>query len=259
MIMNKLTIKEIKNKLLEVDTLDDDFLLEIKKDERVGVQKLFNSKLTQLKHLQSLKAAFKERFVYEKSFWQQGKTMIAGVDEVGRGPLAGPVVSCAIILPHDFNLYQVNDSKQLSPSVRKSLYQKIINNCVAYGIGIADNNVIDDINIYEATRVAMKQAVNNLKVTPDEVIVDAMDIDVPIHQTKLIKGDAKSVSISAASIVAKVFRDNIMDEYARKYPEYDFKHNAGYGTKKHLDALNKFGATSIHRKTFSPVTKIINR
>ncbi|MCK8606499.1 ribonuclease HII [Apilactobacillus ozensis] len=257
--MNKLTIKEIKNKLLEIDTLYDDFLLEIKKDERVGVQKLFNSKLKQLKHLQSLKAAFKEHFIYEKSFWKQGKTMVAGVDEVGRGPLAGPVVSCAIILPHDFNLYQVNDSKQLSPSVRKSLYQKIINNCVAYGIGIADNNVIDDINIYEATRVAMKQAVNNLKVTPDEVIVDAMDIDVPIHQTKLIKGDAKSVSVSAASIVAKVFRDNIMDEYARKYPEYDFNHNAGYGTKKHLDALNKFGATSIHRKTFSPVTKIINR
>ncbi|MCL0329377.1 ribonuclease HII [Apilactobacillus xinyiensis] len=256
--MSKLTISEIKAKLVSINNLDDSFLVDLQSDSRVGVQKLLKAKQVQINKLNQLKNEFKKRFNYENNFWRQGKNMVAGVDEVGRGPLAGPVVSCAIILPHDFDLYQVNDSKQLSPKIRQLLYDKILNECIAYGIGIADNHLIDKINIYEATRVAMKQAVNNLEVKPDEIIVDAMDIDLPIHQTKLIKGDAKSISISAASIVAKVYRDNLMDKYAQMYPEYDFIHNAGYGTKKHLSALKEFGATPIHRKTFSPVTKIIN-
>lgn len=197
--------------------------------------------------------AFHRRFKYEQQFWRQGIQTVAGVDEVGRGPLAGPVVACAVILPQDFDLVAVNDSKQLTPSIRKALAPQIKREAIAVGMGVVDNRVIDQINIYEATRVAMKQAVQELAPMPEEIIVDAMNIDVPIHQTRLIKGDAKSISVSAASILAKVYRDHLMDDFALKYPEYDFTHNAGYGTAKHLAALKKYGATPIHRKTFAPV------
>ena len=182
---------------------------------------------------------------------------MGGVDEVGRGPLAGPVVAAAVILPEDFSLLEVNDSKKLSPQKRLALYPKILQEAVAVGVGVMDNKVIDQINIYEADRLAMKQAVEALSTRPDALLVDAMNVPVDLPQLELIKGDAKSNSIAAASIVAKVFRDSLMDDYARLYPDYAFDHNAGYGTKDHLEALRKYGPTPIHRLTFSPVSEMV--
>lgn len=247
------SIKDIKESFKKVNSLDDSLFTKYKDDARKGVQQLLKRKIREIKKCQQEKNNFQKRLQYEHRFWKNGVNYIAGIDEVGRGPLAGPVVTAAVILPHDFNLYEVNDSKQLSPHKRLELSKKIKENCIEYHIGVADNKLIDDINIYEATKLAMKDAVLGLSNTPDQIIVDAMDIDVNIPQLKLIKGDAKSASVSAASILAKVYRDNLMDEYAKQYPEYDFEHNAGYGTKKHLDALNKYGATPIHRKSFKPV------
>lgn len=247
-----MTIKEIKE-LLQDPHLSSETLKQLRSDERKGVQRLLVSYDKKLAKLEKKQQEFNLRFSYEKKFWQNNQ-LVAGVDEVGRGPLAGPVVTAAVILPHDFNLVDVNDSKKLSPQKRAELYPKIIEQAISVAIGIGDNELIDKINIYEADRVAMKQAVSKLKVKPDALLVDAMDIDLAIPQIKLIKGDAKSNSIAAASIVAKVYRDNLMDEYAKKYPEYDFIHNAGYGTPKHIEALKKYGPTPIHRKTFAPVS-----
>lgn len=153
-----------------------------------------------------LEQQFQERLRYERHFWENGIEFVAGVDEVGRGPLAGPVVTGAVILPHDFDIPLVNDSKQLTHAERERLFPLILEQAVSVSIGVASSQLIDDINIYEATRVAMKQVVERLSVQPQQIIVDAMQIDVPIQQTRLIKGDAKSASVSAASIVAKVYR-----------------------------------------------------
>lgn len=255
MTMKSQTINEIKQLLTEIDDLDDPRITELKSDPRKGVQLAIQTTVHRIeRHIKAV-AEFQNRFKYERSFWHKGLQYVAGVDEVGRGPLAGPVVSAAVILPHDFDLIAVNDSKQLTPATRAKLAPKIHAEAISIGIGSVDNLGIDKLNIYQATRVAMKQAVESLDVQPQEIIVDAMQIPVPIRQTRLIKGDAKSISVSAASIVAKVYRDHLMDEYAKQYPQYDFPHNAGYGTAKHLAALKAFGPTPIHRMTFSPVEK----
>ncbi|KRM43800.1 ribonuclease HII [Lentilactobacillus parafarraginis] len=251
--MSQKTISQVKQLLKAVASRDDPVYQRFLNDPRKGVQALVRATSKRIDQLAMATTAFHRRFKYEQQFWRQGIQTVAGVDEVGRGPLAGPVVACAVILPQDFDLVAVNDSKQLTPSIRKALAPQIKREAIAVGMGVVDNRVIDQINIYEATRVAMKQAVQELAPMPEEIIVDAMNIDVPIHQTRLIKGDAKSISVSAASILAKVYRDHLMDDFALKYPEYDFTHNAGYGTAKHLAALKKYGATPIHRKTFAPV------
>ena len=165
----------------------------------------------------------------------------------------------AVILPHDFNLVAVNDSKQLSAPLREHLYGQILSQAVAVAVGTASNELIDRINIYEATRVAMKEAVDHLAVTPSHLIVDAMQVPVVLPQERLIKGDAKSASVAAASIVAKVFRDRLMQFYDELYPGYGFGQNAGYGTKEHLAGLDCQGVTPIHRRTFSPVAKRLNK
>lgn len=174
---------------------------------------------------------------------------------MGRGPLAGPVVTAAVILDQSFDLIDVNDSKKLSPKRRLELYPQILSEAVSVSIGLKNADVIDKINIYEADRLAMAEAVNNLNIKPNELLVDAMNVPVDLPQIKLIKGDAKSNSIAAASIVAKVFRDKLMDDYDELYPQYGFKNNAGYGTREHLEALKKYGPTPIHRKTFAPVNE----
>lgn len=247
-----MTISEIKQ-LLKNDNLDTDTLSQLQKDERKGVQTALKSYYKRQEKLQEKKTAFLKRFSYEKDFWDKGQ-MVAGVDEVGRGPLAGPVVTAAVILPQDFDLLDVNDSKKLTPKKRAELYPKILSEAVAVGIGVKSAEVIDEINIYEADRQAMKEAVEALSVRPDALLVDAMDVPIDIQQVKLIKGDAKSNSIAAASIVAKVFRDSLMDDYAKIYPQYGFTHNAGYGTAEHIKALEEYGPTPIHRKTFAPVS-----
>ena len=247
-----MTITEIRN-LLQGEVSSEQ-LEELRADERKGVQKLLISyEKRQAKRAQAV-AQFQDRFSYEKKFWQKSQ-LVAGVDEVGRGPLAGPVVTAAVILPHNFDLIDVNDSKKLSPKKRKELFPKILAKAVSVGVGLANNDVIDRINIYEADRLAMAHAVQGLKVKPDALLVDAMNVPLNIPQVKLINGDAKSNSIAAASIVAKVFRDKLMDAYGEVYPEYDFKHNAGYGTREHMEALKKYGPTPIHRRSFAPVSE----
>lgn len=251
-----MTIKEIKE-LLTNSTLSSDQLVKLKADPRKGVQQLLTSYQKRQEKLLQKKNAFLSRFTYEHKFWDKGKK-VAGVDEVGRGPLAGPVVTAAVIINKNFDLIDVNDSKKLSPQKRLELFPKILAQADAVSVGLENNDVIDKINIYEADRVAMAHAVEGLKIKPDALLVDAMNVPVDIPQIELIKGDAKSNSIAAASIVAKVFRDSLMDAYAEKYPEYGFKHNAGYGTADHLAALKKYGPTPIHRRSFSPVSDFLN-
>ena len=247
-----MTIKEVKE-LLSSNDVTEAQLAELEKDPRVGVQKLIVSYRKKQAKLLAKKEAFLERFSYEKQFWQKGE-LVAGVDEVGRGPLAGPVVTAAVIIDHNFDLLEVNDSKKLSPEKRLQLYPKILSEAVSVGIGVKSAAVIDQINMYEADRQAMAQAVKALDVKPDALLVDAMNVPIDIPQIELIKGDAKSNSIAAASIVAKVFRDKLMDDYDKIYPQYGFPRNAGYGTKEHVEALKKYGPTPIHRKTFAPVS-----
>ena len=186
---------------------------------------------------------------YEKEYEHLG--YVCGIDEVGRGPFAGPVVACAVILPKDCSILYINDSKKLSEKKREELYDIIIKEAVAYGIGIKDNRRIDEINILQATYEAMRDAIRKLSVKPDVLLNDAVTIPgVDIMQVPIIKGDAKSISIGAASIVAKVTRDRMMAEYDRIFPGYDFAKNKGYGTAAHIEGLKKLGPCEIHRQSF---------
>lgn len=247
-----MTIKEIKLLLAEGKATESELAV-LAQDARIGVQQLISSYQKRQARLAAKRAAFQHRFHYEKLFWAQKKT-VAGIDEVGRGPLAGPVVTAAVIIDQNFDLIEVNDSKKLSAQKRCELYPKILSEAVSVAVGVKDARIIDQVNIYEADRLAMAQAVSNLDCQPDALLVDAMDVPVAIPQVKLIKGDAKSNSIAAASIIAKVFRDKLMEDYAKIYPEYHFELNVGYGTKDHLAAIQQYGPTPIHRKTFAPIS-----
>lgn len=176
---------------------------------------------------------------------------ICGIDEAGRGPLAGPVVAAAVILPKDSYYQYLNDSKKVTEKRRNKLYDEITAEAVSYGIGLVSPDIIDDINILQATYVAMKKAIDALSIRPQMILVDAVHIpDIGIPQVGIVKGDAKSISIAAASIVAKVYRDRLMTEYDALYPEYKFAKNKGYGTKEHMQALHEIGMSPIHRKSF---------
>ena len=187
----------------------------------------------------------------ENSLYEQGYTAICGVDEAGRGPLCGPVVAAAVILPKDKCIEGVNDSKKLSEKKREKLYDDIIENAIAYGVGISDVSVIEEVNILNATKLAMKQAIENLQLKPDYVLIDGNQmIDIDIDAQTVVSGDARSESIAAASILAKVTRDRMLVEYDKKYPEYGFAKHKGYGTKAHIEAIGKYGLTDIHRPSF---------
>ena len=196
----------------------------------------------------------KEMLFYENDLFNSGINYIAGIDEVGRGPLVGPVVAAAVILPKKFYDERINDSKKLSEKMRNELYEIICADAVSVGIGVVSNERIDKINIYEATKEAMREAVSNLGVKPEYLLIDAMKLDIDIPSLSIIKGDSKSQSIAAASIVAKVTRDKMMYELDKIYPMYDFANNKGYGTKKHIEAIQKYGIISEHRKSFKPVS-----
>lgn len=196
---------------------------------------------------------------YENELYEKGITLVAGVDEVGRGPLIGPVVAAAVILPKGFYHPGIKDSKKLSEKKREELYKVITENALSIGVGTVSEEVIDEINIYEATKTAMKEAINSLTIPPEHVLIDAMKLDLKMPSTSIIKGDALSESIAAASIIAKVTRDHLLMKMDEEYPMYDLKNNKGYGTKKHLEALEKYGACKYHRKSYSPVTKVLNR
>lgn len=194
---------------------------------------------------------------YEKALYKENIKLIAGVDEVGRGPLCGPVVAAACILKENYYLEGLNDSKKLSEKKRDKLYDIILSDCISYGIGIVSPQRIDEINILEASKEAMKIAISNLNVKPDHVLIDAVKLDIDIPSTPIIKGDAKSASIAAASIIAKVTRDRMMYELDEKYPEYGFKSHKGYPTKKHIEAVKQNGVLDFYRVTFSPISEII--
>ena len=196
---------------------------------------------------------------FETELYNNGINFIAGIDEVGRGPLVGPVVTAAVILPKDFYDERINDSKKLTEKKRELLYDVIMGNALSVGIGMSSPEVIDEINILNATKKAMIEAINNLSVKPQHLLIDAVKLDIDIPQTSIIKGDAKSESIAAASIIAKVTRDRMMVELDKKYPMYDFKHNKGYGTKKHIEALYQYGPIEEHRKSFAPVSELTNK
>lgn len=196
---------------------------------------------------------------YEKKYKNLGYKLICGVDEAGRGPIAGPVIASAVILKEDFKLEGLNDSKKLTKKKRQELLPKIKQESLSIGISIIDSNEIDQINILEASRLAMVEAIKNLKIKPDFILTDYMDISsyTEIPFLSLVKGDLKSANIAAASIVAKETRDEYMTLIDQKYPNYGFKNHMGYPTKFHLEALRKHGITPIHRKTFKPVKNII--
>ena len=192
-------------------------------------------------------------YKYERELYQKGLNYIGGVDEVGRGPLIGSVVASCVVLPKDFVLEGLTDSKKLSEKKRNEYYKIIKEKAIAIGIGIIDEKKIDEVNIYEATKLAMKEAIKNTNIKLDHVLIDAMPLDIDIPTTSIIKGDSKSISIAASSVIAKVTRDAMMYELDKKYPMYDLKNNKGYGTKKHIEAIKKYGITSYHRLSFGPV------
>lgn len=183
---------------------------------------------------------------------------ICGVDEVGRGPLVGPVVASAVILPKNYFIEGLTDSKKLSKKKRDYFYEVIQKDALAIGIGIVDNKKIDEINILEASRLAMKKAINSLSIKPDVILTDAMRLDMGIPEEDIIKGDLKSITISAASVIAKVTRDKMMEELHEKYPMYNFIKNNGYPTKEHIEAIKKYGIIKEHRKSFRPIKDTIN-
>lgn len=197
-------------------------------------------------------------YQFEKELWNNDIKYVAGVDEVGRGPLIGPVVTACVILPENFILPGLTDSKKLTEKKREEFYPYIMENALSVSVGMMDEKVIDDVNIYEATKLAMYQAINNSKIKPEHVLIDAMKLDLEMPSTSIIKGDAKSISIAAASVIAKVTRDRMMIELDKKYPMYGFKNHKGYPTKKHIESIQKYGLIDGYRKTFSPISKLIN-
>ncbi|MGN1398017.1 MAG: ribonuclease HII [Streptococcus gallolyticus] len=254
------TVKEIKEALAAIESLDDARWQDYESDGRAGVQKAIQQRKKAIQADIDEDLRLENMLRYEKELYQQGYQAIAGIDEVGRGPLAGPVVTACVILPKNCKIKHLNDSKKIPKKHHEEIYQEILARALGIGIGIVDNNVIDQINIYEATKVGMLQAINQLKgevAKPDYLLIDAMHLETSIPQQSLIKGDANSLSIAAASIVAKVTRDRMMADYANDYPGYAFEKNVGYGTKEHLEGLKKYGITPIHRKTFEPIKSML--
>ena len=247
------TIKEVKERLAMIDELDHPLFEELILDGRAGVKAAISKRKRELQKQVDEDLRLEKMLAYEKELYTQGIQLIAGVDEVGRGPLAGPVVAAAVILPENCKIPGLNDSKKIPKSKHKEIYEAVLQEAIAIGIGVKDNQVIDQVNIYEATKLAMMEAIGQLDPQPQHLLIDAMKLDLPISQTSIIKGDANSLSIAAASIVAKVTRDQMMEEFDREYPGYDFAQNAGYGTAKHLAGLEQLGVTPIHRRSFEPV------
>lgn len=243
-------IGEIKEELKAAnDNMLPHFIEEYEKDERAGVVKIVEQAKKRYEKLQQEIARIETLKAYEKEYESYG--YVCGIDEVGRGPLAGPVVAGAVILPKDCDILYINDSKKLSAKKREELYDVIMEKAVAVGIGMASPKRIDEINILQATYEAMREAISKLSVKPDILLNDAVTIpQVDIKQVPIIKGDAKSISIGAASIVAKVTRDRLMVEYDKLLPEYGFASNKGYGSAEHIEALKKIGPSPIHRASF---------
>ncbi|MFC4404597.1 ribonuclease HII [Gracilibacillus xinjiangensis] len=244
------TINQIKQ-YIDSNEWNEEIKTFLQKDKRKGVQKLIQNYEKQAQLKLQLKQHFLTMSRFERMQWLKGNKFVAGVDEVGRGPLAGPVVAAAVVLPADFCLLGLDDSKKLSKSTREAYYDYIIENALAYKVGIIEPAEIDQLNIYQATKKAMRFALDNIPLKLDHVLIDAVELEgLPYTSESIIKGDQKSISIAAASIIAKVTRDRMMAEYHRKYPQFQFEKNSGYGTKDHISAINQYGITNIHRRSF---------
>lgn len=243
-------IAHIKLEFMQARQEDIPALLELyAQDERSGVITICNQYRNKLEAMEKELARLEAMKEYERTYSEF--EYICGIDEVGRGPLAGPVIAAAVILPKDCNILYINDSKQLSEKKREELYDEIISKAIAFGVGSVPPNQIDEMNILQATYEAMRKAISNLAITPDILLNDAVTIPgVNIKQVPIIKGDAKSISIAAASIVAKVTRDRLMVAYDKIFPQYNFAGNKGYGCAKHIEALKQHGLTPIHRRSF---------
>ena len=248
--MEERKIGQIKEELkAATEAMLPSFIMAYESDERSGVIKLVEQAKKRLQKLEEERKRIWKLQEYERKYGQY--TYICGIDEVGRGPLAGPVVAGAVILPKDCDILYINDSKKLTAAKREELYDEIMEKAVAAGIGMVSPQRIDEINILQATYEAMREAISKLEPAPDILLNDAVTIPkVTIQQVPIIKGDAKSISIAAASIVAKVTRDRMMVKYDELYPEYHFAENKGYGSAAHIEALRKYGPTPIHRRTF---------
>ncbi len=247
-----MTVQEIKLQLTQAGNAERSALLDLyRSDERAGVRKLVSDMEKKQRALAAEYARLEAMTAYEREYESFG--VICGIDEAGRGPLAGPVAAAAVILPKDCRMLYVNDSKKLSEKRREALYEEILEQAVSVGVGLVGPGRIDEINILQATYEAMREAVGKLSVCPDVSLNDAVTIpglSSAIRQVPIIKGDAKSLSIAAASIVAKVTRDRLMREYEKLYPEYGFAAHKGYGSKEHMEAIRRHGMTPIHRRSF---------
>lgn len=245
----KKSIAEIKQEIETAGDLLDEVLAKYEADSRKGVQTLVQKAKKQQEWLQQERARLLQMCVYEKKY--QSCQAVCGIDEAGRGPLAGPVVAGAVILPEDCEILYLNDSKKLSEIKREQLYVEIQEKALDWAVGIVSPERIDEINILQATYEAMRQAVSQLTITPDLLLVDAVHIpELPQKQVGIVKGDAKSVSIAAASIMAKVTRDHLMLQMDALYPEYGFASHKGYGSQAHIAAIRQYGPCPIHRQTF---------
>ena len=242
-------LKEIESALFG-QTPSAEFLAACEADDRAGVQKL----VKRYRREQAERERIEALYAYEYAARDEGARMVAGVDEAGRGPLAGPVVTAAVILPFGLFLPGLNDSKKVSAKKRELLYDEIMEKVVAVHVSIVDAATIDRVNIYQATMNGMYEAILSLEPKPDKVLIDAVELaKLPMPSLSIIKGDAKSASIAAASILAKVTRDRLMMQYDAEYPQYGFAQHKGYGTAQHIAALRKYGPCPIHRRSFEPV------
>lgn len=248
-----ISAKEIADMLSKPDT-DSEFLTALRSDKRKNIQRILNhydKEQIEKKRLHNL-------YKYEYEFAAKGIENIAGVDEAGRGPLAGPVIAAAVILPIGCYIPKLNDSKKLSAAAREKIYEQILQQAIAVSRSLIDEKTIDRINIYQASMNAMYNAIYSLSIKPQQVLIDATPLNaLDIPHLSIIKGDAKSASIAAASIVAKVERDRLMDEYDKQYPQYGFSSHKGYGTQQHVDALKKYGPCTLHRRSFEPVKSMV--
>lgn len=252
--IKKYTIKEVEG-IFAQGQVTEEFLTACQNDSRKAIGTL----LRRYQREQADRERVAALYDYEREFWAKDCEWVAGVDEAGRGPLAGPVSVAAVILPHDLYLPKINDSKKISAKVRDELYDEIMAKAVAVKAAFVDAQTIDRVNIYQATINGMYESIFGLAQAPQAVLIDAVKLEnLDIPSLSIIKGDAKSASIAAASIIAKVNRDRLMDEYDKQYPEYGFAHHKGYGTAEHIAALRQYGPCPIHRKSFEPIRSMVD-
>ena len=250
--MKRPTIKEITRKAEEMPLEDAcSWLLELSEEFGDMVQKIADKYFRKLEAQKKELERLHSMMAFENEARSRGYRLIGGIDEAGRGPLAGPVVAACVILPEDAVILGLNDSKKLTPAKRERLYDEIKEKAIAYGIGMADHTYIDRVNILNATKKAMEDAIRSMKVRPDFLIIDAVHLDIDIQQESFPKADYLSASVAAASILAKVTRDRLMDEMDIKYPGYGFAKHKGYGTREHIEAIKRLGLCPIHRRSFT--------